>query len=335
VIIRRSSGKQLDVLIADLGADRTDVRDAAIARIAVVGERAVERLVLVVDGSKSAIARVGALQALDAIGSPRALDVALKAVDDPNANVVIAAIGATRAFLKGPRGVAAVECLTTISLDRSRPEAVRGAALRVLELLGAKTVAPLRDALRDDPQQAVAALAAQNTPPARDDAGASLREALQNPLPDDAGGLRDVVKAAGDTAPLPLLHQLIERIHEREQAETGTRRTEWMGTRAIAHLALARRGSRLALYDLRETLEAARDPLPVEFLASLREIGDASCLEPLALAYSHAASGDNWWRRHLLDAFRAIVARARITRRHAAMKRIAARTPDILNDASA
>lgn len=331
MVIRRSSGRQLDVLIADLGAERTDVRDAAIARIAVAGERAVERLVAVIEGANSVIARVGALQALDAIGSPRALDVALTAVDDPNANVAIAAIGVTRAFLKGPRGVAAVERLTTISLDRSRPEAVRGAALRVLELLGAKAVAPLRDALRDDPQQAVAALAARAAP-AREDPGAWLREAVENPLPDDANGIRDVVKAVGDTAPLPLLHQLIERIREREQAETGTRRAEWMGARAIAHLALARRGSRLALYDLRETLEATRDPLPVEFLASLREIGDVSCLEPLALAYSHAPSGDNWWRRHLLDAFRAIVTRARITRRHATMKRIAARTPDILLD---
>src|SRR4029077_11301167 len=112
--------------------------------------------------------------------------------------------------------------------------------------------------------------------PARDDADAWLRDAVENALPDDASGVRDVVKAAGDTAPLPLLHQLIERIREREQAETGTRRAEWMGGRAIAHLALARRGSRLALYDLRETLEAARGPLPVEFLASLREIGDVS-----------------------------------------------------------
>jgi HEAT repeat protein len=334
VIIRRSSGKQLDVLIADLSADRSDVRDAAIARIAVLGERAVERLVEVVDGSKNAIARLGALQALEAISSPRALDVALQAVDDPNVNVVIAAIGVMRAFLKGPRGVAAVDRLTTISMDRSRPDAVRGAALRMLESLDARTVAPLREALRADPQAAVAALAADPTGES-DDKSDLLREAVQQPLPDDASGIREAVKSAGDAAPLALLHQLIERIREREQAETGTRRAEWTGARAITHLALARRGSRLALYDLRESLEAARGPLPVEFLAALREIGDVSCLEPLALAYSHAPSGDNWWRRHLLDAFRAIVGRARLTRRHAVMKRIALRTPDILNDAGA
>jgi len=332
VVIRRSSGKQLDALISDLAADRSDVREAAIARIAVIGERAVERLVSVMESSESAVARVGALHALDAIGSPRALDAALKAIDDANVNVVIAAIGATRAFMKGPRGLAVVERLTTISLDRSRPEAVRGAALRALDQLDARTVAPLHEALRNDPQQAVAALAAGGAT-GRENPTELLHDAAQNLLPDDVNRLREAVRSVGDSVPLTVLHRLVENVREREQAETGPRRAEWTGVRGAAHLALARRDSRLALYDLRESLEATREPLPVEFLASLREIGDASCLEPLATAYSHAPSGDNWWRRHLLDAFRAIVSRGRITRRHAVMKRIATRAPDILNDA--
>src|SRR3990167_8946536 len=45
---------------------------------------------------------------------------------------------------------------------------------------------------------------------------------------------------------------------------------------------LADRGSRLALYDVRETLETVPGPLPVEFLSALTAVGDVSCLEPIA-----------------------------------------------------
>jgi hypothetical protein len=102
-----------------------------------------------------------------------------------------------------------------------------------------------------------------------------------------------------------------------------------MTTRAAAHAVLAGRGSRIALYDLRETLEAAGDPLPVEFLTALTEVGDATCLEAIAAAYTKARStrGDDWWRSHLADAFRAIVKREKITKRHAVMKKIEKRWP--------
>ena len=73
-----------------------------------------------------------------------------------------------------------------------------------------------------------------------------------------------------------------------------------------AHVALANRGSRLTVYDLRESLESAVAPLPVDFLA----------------AREHHA----WWRAHLADAFRAIVAREKVTRRHRLVKQIAKRS---------
>ena len=77
--------------------------------------------------------------------------------------------------------------------------------------------------------------------------------------------------------------------------------------RGAIHQALAARNSRLALYDLRESLLAA-ERLPVAFLAALDEIGDATCLETLAAAYDESSrSGDTWWREHLAQAFRAIV----------------------------
>jgi hypothetical protein len=76
-------------------------------------------------------------------------------------------------------------------------------------------------------------------------------------------------------------------------------------------------------------------PLPVDFLAALSRVGDVSCLEPIAVAYARsrrpARERDDWWRAHLADAFQAIVARERITRRHGTMKKIRQRWPDILS----
>ena len=97
-------------------------------------------------------------------------------------------------------------------------------------------------------------------------------------------------------------------------------------------LRLGTRGSRLALYDLRDSL-LEPERLPVAFLAALEEIGDVTCLEPLAAAYDASSrSGDAWWREHLAAAFRAIVRREGLTRRHAAVKRALARWPDATAD---
>ena len=103
--------------------------------------------------------------------------------------------------------------------------------------------------------------------------------------------------------------------------------------RGSLHQALAFRGSRVALYDLRETLEDAATPLPTSFLTALHVLGDASCLEPLAAAWG-AAEPDRTaeglrWRQQLASALRAIAQREKITKRHAVMKKIAARWPGV------
>src|SRR5581483_11480354 len=110
-----------------------------------------------------------------------------------------------------------------------------------------------------------------------------------------------LVAAAAAEAPLAVLLRIVERVRDREASEPAARRAAWTTLRATTHLALARRGSRLAVYDLRESLEIAKDPLPVDALAALSLIGDASCLE--AIASAHARSKDDWWRGHLRAAF--------------------------------
>jgi HEAT repeat protein len=125
----------------------------------------------------------------------------------------------------------------------------------------------------------------------------------------------------------------VTAVRDRERAAPKAQQQAWIAVRAAIHAALGDRGSKVALYDLRETLESARTALPVEFIAALVRIGDTSCLEPIALAYAHGASADgdrDWWHEHLADAFRAIVTRDRVTRRHAAIKRIEKRSPAAL-----
>jgi hypothetical protein len=119
---------------------------------------------------------------------------------------------------------------------------------------------------------------------------------------------------------------LIEQIRAREQGDSAT---AWTGARAAVHAALAARSSRLAVYDLRESLERATQPLPVEMLTALGAIGDRSCLEAIAAAYSRVS--DQWWRRHLVEAFHVIVAREGITRRTGPVAKIHKRHPEALD----
>jgi hypothetical protein len=102
----------------------------------------------------------------------------------------------------------------------------------------------------------------------------------------------------------------------------------WMRVRGRAHAALAARASRVALYDLRESIEQATGPLPIEFVAAVARIGDASALESLASAFSRTT--DAWWREQLAGAFQAIAKRERITRRSAVLRQIERRRPGVL-----
>ena len=161
------------------------------------------------------------------------------------------------------------------------------------------------------------------------------KDALDGRLPDAPDELRAAVAARSATAPLNSLRTLVDavRSREREAGDDGPARRGWLTLRGSLHQALAFRGSRVALYDLRETLEDAATPLPTSFLTALHVLADASCLEPLAAAWG-AAEPDRTaeglrWRQQLASALRAIAQREKITKRHAVRKKIAARWPAI------
>ena len=312
--------------MADLGSDRAATREAAIARLTVLGARAVERLLLLLGSNTSAGARAAALRTLEAIGDPRALDPVLDAIHAADPIVACAAASAARVFVRGPRGSIAVDRLTTAVLDTARDEPVRIAALRALGDLERSTLAPLLAALQRDPSEA---MRSATTLSAAVDPVEVVTRAAERGLPQEPDELGEAVTRAGGDIPLPLLLRIIERVREREASEPPDRRADWTRVRGRAHAALAARGSRIALYDLRESLESLASlesksvstPLPVEFLAALSTAGDVSCLEAVVAAYARAANNP-WWRDRLADAFQTIVQRDRLTRRHAVVKKI-------------
>jgi hypothetical protein len=326
VPVRASSATQIDTLIADLAGVSDVKRDAAVARLSVIGARAVERLVDLGQSGSSPLARVAAFRALEAIGDVRGLEAALRAAADRDAGVATAAVGVARVFIRGEHSVRVVDRLTGVALDQRRPDVVRVAAVRALRELDPATVAPVMKSLLRDRSEAVRseAVAGRESPEkTAGDPAAALGRIVEGSLPEDAAAVKRLVTAAADTAPLPVLLKIVERVREREASEPRARRAAWTTARAAAHLALARRDSRLALYDLRESLEKAGEPLPVDMLAALEQAGDASCLEPIASAYDRAT--DRWWRDHLKQAFDAIVARERLTARHAVIRKIRAK----------
>lgn len=337
MVIKASSGKTVDKLIADLSSDNETARDAAIARLAIIGPRATRRLLaLAGDAGAASDARAAALRALDAMGEPRTLDVALEAMESTSAALAASATSIVRTFLHTERGVMALDRLSETALDRSRPPAVRVAAVQALAALGSASVQPLLDRLTHDEDATVVAAAAGTVAepaPGGFESARALAAAAVEGLPESPAVLRTQIGVAGATVPVTVLHQIVERVRVREGGETGETRAAWIAVRAAAHAALGARGSRLALYDLRETIESAKSAIAVEFLAALTAIGDATCIEPVAAAYAavgEAGRGD-WWHRGLADVFRAIVQREQLTRRHAAIKKIEKRFPGLFD----
>lgn len=285
----------VDRLIADLrGADRL-ARDAASARLRVTGIAALSRLAALVRTDLDASTRVAALSTLDGIDDPRIIGVALHALEDPESSVRLAAIAVLRSWLTREPGTRVLEALSGLALDRLQISEVRLAAL---------------DALSDLPSTVVQPVLEQAP-----DSGPSQHF-------DDPQRAREWV-ARHDVGPLSYLHDALVTFRESERTESSARRRqEWRVTRGAVHAALAKRGSRVALYDLREAFDAATEPLPLDYLTAVTAIGDATCLEPLARAWAAAPPTETWWRDRLADAAADIVRREHLTGRSAIVKRI-------------
>ena len=334
MVIKRSSAREVSCLLQDLEQGLEADREAAAARLAVIGTRAVSGLLALVESAATPGPRAAALAVLEAIGDPRAEEPAFDWLERGDAETASAAAALLRRLLDSPRGMQVLDRLAAIALDISRPDTLRIAALDALRDMPASLTAPIRERLGADASETVRAAVAGSAalPASAPDPADVLGRAAEGDLREDPATLRGAVLEAAALAPLPTLHRLIGVLREKEGSPEipEARRREWMAVRAAVHLALAHRGSTVALYDLRETVERASEG-PVELLAALETIGDATCLESIAAAHARLADGPGgkgWWREHLVAAFRAIVQRERLTERHAVLRRLKTRWPE-------
>lgn len=339
MVIKASSSTEIRGLVDALGADDDVQSEAAIARLGVIGGRALDRLTDAYAKTTSRRAHLAILRALEAIADDRSAPLARLALAE-GGDVGVAATGVLRALLSSAHATtaaAALDSLVATILDGSRDRPLRLAAFDALV-----------DVLRDMPPDLRTRVAEALENPAsgpRDFAGVTTmvdreaaraeavwKDAVEGRLPDTPDHLREVLGTRGASAPLNTLRALIDAVRAKERDVDEAARHGWLALRGSLHQVLALRGSRLALYDLRESLEGAPARLPASFLAALHVLGDESCLEPLAAAWAAAdktADGLRW-RQQLAAAFKAITQREKITKRHAMMKRIAARWPGIL-----
>jgi HEAT repeat protein len=321
--IKASRTGDVAALIAGLASDDEVKRESAIARLAVIGERAVDRLVATFPAAPRET-RVAVLRALEAIGDPRAMPVARKALSE-GGDVAVAAALSLRPLLQSADGrvaTVALDVLVGIALDTAAARRVRMAAYEALADMPEAVTEPVSQALQ---REGALVAAPQTSALTR----ATWDDALNGRLPESPSALRDAIVSHGESAAVAALQQLIDAVRARESTVSAGRRDAWREVRGAIHQALALRGSRIALYDLRETLEKEHQPLPAAFVAALKSAGDATCLEPIATAWA-AGEGVEEWRQQLTAAFAAIVKREKLTRRNPVLKRIASRYPKLL-----
>lgn len=311
----RSTDAEVRELIAALGSGKPARAEAAVARLSVIGSRAVARLVAAYGEASDSARRLAILRVLEASADERVLPIVRDALA-AGGELAAAAVAILRALLE--RGtpsaqVTALDMLLDLPESPSTGRLVRAAAIEAL------------DAAPDDVRSAIR----RQIPPAESAARVVWAEAIEGRLPEDPAALGEALESEGDAAALPILHRLVEAVRAREAAGDSPRRREWRSVRGVLHERLASRGSRIALYDLRETLEAADGPLPGSYLKAVMTVGDSSCLPSLACALSRAPQRELQWRHDLAQAFRTIAVRQRLTARHAAMRRALAMAPEL------
>lgn len=294
MVIRSSSAREVQQLVSELRQGHSVARESAIARLRVLGSRAVVRLSTLVRHDATAAARAAGLKALEGIDDPRVVDIATGALDDPDAAVRRAAVMTLRGWLVHETGTRVMDALTSVALDAHQDDGVRSAARDALAQLPGEIVKPILEH--------------------------TVAEASPPPVADDAASIEDWLAGHAD-APLSSLHDLVVAIRQKEGQEPDLSRRGWLAARGAVHAALARRESRVALYDLRETFDSAAAPLPLDFLTAVTAIGDVSCLEPMARAWTRAPA-EAWWRERLSQSATDIVNRLALTARNPVVKRI-------------
>jgi hypothetical protein len=337
MVIKASSAAEIRSLVDALGGVDEVQRETAIARLGIIGARAIDRLTSAYASTTSRGTRLAILRALEVIADPRSAQLARHALAE-GGDLAVAATGILRSLLTSSQAAVAATALDSLvatTLDSGQNRRIRLSAFDALQEMP-DVRARVAAELRGDPKSAIGDVGTLTTMADGEAARgeAVWKDAVDGRLPDRPDDLREALGSRGASAPLSTLRSLVDAVRARERGADESARPGWLALRGALHQVLALRGSRVALYDLREALGERPMRLPVSFLTALHVLGDRSCLEPLASAWGAAAADRTAdglrWRQQLASAFRAITHREKITKRHAVMKRIAARWPELM-----
>jgi HEAT repeat protein len=314
-----SKGNEIKALIAALADRRANRREAALAKLTLLGERSLPHALEALR-SPSPLVRFGALAILEGIGTNRVLPHALLLLTDADERVAVRAAQLAGAHAD-PRAAKALGN----ALRLRRPDVPRAAAEALVRLHDqgfVEALEPLLDVLFDEEADDEIRLVALG-------AVARLPVAESEPLLKRLGkaGSRRLSRAAAvvrgtdrpdDATTIPALHREIERL-----SAAGSSRMDpaaAAAAKADVHLALARLDSRIALYDLREMLEARPLRSAGALLQAAGLIGDKSLVATLArlVAEEPGLIGP------CAEAFGAIVRRGDLRRASPSMRRVKA-----------
>lgn len=320
----RRPAPSIAALVHDVVAGAPIAREAAVARLAIAGARA-EGVVIRALSTADPRGQAALLGVLERWTTAPALSAGAACLSAADPTVATAAVAAVRPHLlsEDPDLAArALDALVTTSLDTSRAEAARLAALDAVADAGG-VLDGLQARLRDDPSERIRRAVTSGTGPAVLP-GAAIEAMAADPGRDPLAAQR-LIRESGAHGSLAALHQLVLAIGHRERtAATDAERAGWTLALGAAHHALAARGSRLGRLDLRDALDRTAPERLGELVAAAEAVGDASCLSPLAAAWT---AGEEPTRARIAAAVASIVAREGLTRRHAAIKDVQARWP--------
>src|SRR5687767_10072273 len=108
MVIKASAAAEIRALVDALSGQDEVHREAAVARLAVIGPRAIERLTDAYRTSRSRETHLAILRALEAIGHHRSVPIARAAILE-GGDVGVAAAAVLRPLLSSPQGSTAAE----------------------------------------------------------------------------------------------------------------------------------------------------------------------------------------------------------------------------------
>ena len=185
MVIKASAAAEIRQLIAALGAEDDVRREAAIARLAVLGARAVDRLIAAYESARSGHEDRDPSSA--GIGRGSAAGARRAGALSAGGDLGVAAASALRGLLDSPHGSAGTEALDALvaaALDPAAERRVRLAAFEALQDMPPDVRDRVAAALQADPDPGLKARAV-DLPRDAASAEAVWQDALEGRLPDD------------------------------------------------------------------------------------------------------------------------------------------------------